>query len=402
MKKLFAFILAFCLFVCLSACQHSPAPADPVTEPLPSTTEPVPFDTTPVLPAPTPAQAPMFSISLPIVREETRSADDNVLFTFTYQEIALILPEPDVAEKIIVHYLNALDDLHQEAQTVLSAAESAYQGQAQWRPYSCTSLYDVTRIDNNVVSLHGSYSAYTAAAHPTHITQCANYDLITGDYLTLDEILQENAQIQQIYPLLIAQLNTIAQNTSLYPDYADIVSDILGYDDFDNWYFTADGLCFCFSPYEIAPYASGIVEAIIPYGQLQGILLDSYFPMEWAYEGTVVAEPFENVDMKQFTQSSELILHDDATQVLLHSANTAVCNISIEYGTISSEDSTQFLPQATVFACASLTPGDAIILQAQLSDLSPTLRIRYQSGNETFVKYLMHNRNDHTFTLSDM
>lgn len=40
----------------------------------------------------------------------------------------------------------------------------------------------------------------------------------------------------------------------------------------DNFTFTADGLVYCYNPYEIAPYAVGIVQVHVPYEELRSIL----------------------------------------------------------------------------------------------------------------------------------
>ena len=397
MKKVCTSILLFCILLGLAACATTPT-TEPSTEPptAPSVSEP----TTPQ-PSEPPAQAPMFSISLPIIQHKTNHQDGTVLFTLTYQDLSLILPDPDVAEKVIIHYLNHLDTVDREAQNICAAAESNYHGQTQWHPYSCTSLCDVKRIDNNVLSLHGSYSSYNGTSHPTHITQSINYNLITGDSLALDTVLADSSAVDHIRQLLIARLRDMQKDTQLYPDFADIITDLLGFGDFSNWYFSEEGLCFCFSPYEIAPYTSGIIEVAIPYSQLQGILDDAYFPMEWAYEGNVSVELFNQTDIDRFTQTSELTLHPEGEQILLHSGNTAVSNVIIEYGAVSTEG-TRFVPEATIFACATLTPGDAVLMNVSLSDVSPVLRITYRSGTQTITKYIFQSGEDGSIELIDL
>jgi len=401
MKKLCLSILALVLTLSLAACTQSPISTEPSTEPAPSVTDPTVTEPTPTIPAEPPKQAPMYSISLPIIQETSEHTDGAALFTLTYQDMSLILPDPDVAEKIIVHYLNITDAVIKDAQSIQAAASDAYHGQTDWQPYSCSNLYDVTRIDSNVLSLHGTYSSFSGAAHPTHLTQSANYDLMTGNALVLDGILSDGANIDQVYQLLIVQLSAIREEKQLYPDYADVVKDILGFGDFDNWYFSEEGLCFCFSPYDIAPYASGTIEATIPYTQLQGILNDAYFPMEWAYEGNLSADSLDDTDMDRFTQISELALHADGVKFVLHSAETAVSNVVVEYGAVSRENHDRFISQSTVFACASITPGDAVVMNVAFSDVSPVLRICYQSGNARIVKYVFQSGEDGSIDLID-
>lgn len=395
MKKLIVLLLVLCLLSGLAGCATVPKPTEtiaPETEPTESTpAEPVPTEA--------PQQEPMFSISLPIVELQEYHQDGTLLFTQSYQDITLILPDPDVASKITLHYLNNLDDTDRESAGILASAQSDYQGQSGWVAYSATTHFNVQRIDSNVLSLRGAFSSFTGAAHPTHIARSYNYAMITGEALTLEQILAEDASVTELLPLLTERLNAIQESKQLYPGFEQILKELLGLGDFSNWYFTLEGLSFSFSPYEIAPYVSGIIEVTVPYTQLQGILSDTYFPPEWAYEGSAYALSAEDTDITQFNQMCEISLHPGGRQIVLHSGSTAISNVIVEYG--NAVDGQDFQAVATILAVATLTPGDAALLEVALSDVLPVLCVRYQSGQQTVTKYIMPSGQDGSILLVD-
>jgi hypothetical protein len=156
---------------------------------------------------------------------------------------------------------------------------------------------------------------------------------------------------------------------------------------FKNWYFSNKGLCIYFDPYEIAPFSSGVVTAEISYSKLTGILKDSYFPAETdPVAGTVDVMPFSEDALENFSQLAELVLNKGGTKFLLYT-NTAVTDVEI----LADDNDTLFTDSATNesfrFLIYTLTPGDAIMLEADISNTD--LLISYQTGNAHVIKSIM-------------
>lgn len=346
-------------------------------------------DATNAAPAITPTQLPMAAVSVPPVVEATKADDGTVLFQYTYQNMSLTLPDPDVADKVIIDFLNRIDSTRTNAQTLNSSAYSDYKTATNWVPYMYRVAYNPTRIDHGVLSLFGSIVSYSGTPHPENLCVSANYDLVSGEVLTLGGILTQDCTVDMLYSLTSEALRGISQEKNLYPDYEDVLKNRLSGDwiSDEGFYFSPEGLCFYFSPYEIAPYASGVVSAQIPYEQLVGLLKNEYFPAEQdVYESTLTAELFENADLNSFTQFSEIVLHKGEQKYVIH-ADLPVYEVCIEEGALT-PGSNEFVPSYTVFASASLTPGDAVMIEAQVSSDEPNLRLQYRSGGQIHYAYL--------------
>jgi hypothetical protein len=169
----------------------------------------------------------------------------------------------------------------------------------------------------------------------------------------------------------------------LYSDYAYVVSELFTTNKpVENWYFTANGLCFYFAPYEIAPYSAGTIIAEIPYSELTGLLKDEYFPAESIeYLGKLQMDHFQDVDQSKIDQFAELVLDSNGVQYILQTTG-CLKDICIELGTWYSEDN--FTPECTVFFASELCSSDAVMIQLD-PDMAQGVRITYTSEDTVFT-----------------
>ncbi len=320
---------------------------------------------------------PMVTVSLPASSEETLASDGTVLSRSVSQSMSLVIPEAEVADDVILDFLSRVDSISTTAESTAASAESAYTG-GDWTPYLCSLLYSPMRIDQSVLSLYGSMVVFTGSAHPEQSCTAANYNLLTGEVLTLGSIL-ESAQAHELLCQLVTEaLDEIAEKKYLRSDYEDAVAQRFAreesYD--EDWYFSSEGLCFYFAPYELAPYSSGVIIAQVPYGKLSGILADAFFPPEQdAPTGSVVATDAVSADIDSFDRISELLLVPDAQSMLLYTSGT-VRNLRI----------TAYDPAAastyTAFAAEYLGSTDAVMIEAPADQLE-ALSLVYESGGAT-------------------
>ena len=395
MRKVLLLLLALCMLVSLFGCR---APSNNSTNDTGASTTTPNTPSTPSIP-----QADLISVAVPVITETTKADDGTTLFSYTYQNIHLTMPEADIADKIIVDFLNRIDKTRSAAESLSNAAKAAYVPGKNWNPYQYQITYSPTRIDYNVLSMFGSNTSYNGASHPEAINVSVNYDLVSGNVLTLGNILTETATVDALYACVIDSLRTQEKDKFLYIGYEDAVKSrfSIHFSDDTAWYFSQNGLCFYFSPYEIAPYSSGVVIAEVPYSKLSGILNDAYFPPEReAHEGVVSLFPATEENLEKFTQFSELILDEKADSFLLYT-DTAVYDVVIETATYSSIKS-EYEPQHTVFACGSLTPGDAIHIQAATSADSDILILTYRSGTSVFSSHIFKDPNGNLQLIADM
>ncbi len=368
MKKLLVLFLALIFIFTLVGCNSTPD-----TSESPSTTEEtVQTGNLPV------RQRPLVAVSIPSSTITEAAQDGTVLFRYTSQHMQLIAPDSEVAEKVILDFLNRIDSSNASAEDLRQQAVQQYDSTREWVPYEYRVIYRPTRIDQGILSLYGTELVFSGESHPNYNCLSANYDLITGEPLTLGAILVHENALPSLKALLLAQLNTIKNEKYLREDYKEIVNRRFGgeesYD--EDWFFTQTGLSFYFPPYEIAPYSSGTIIAEIPYEKLTGIMDDAFFPAEQDFaDGTITKVSLSDADLNSITQIAEMTLDPEAESYLLQTDH-AVQNLQIHYTDPETGES------YTPFAMEQLTEADAVRLEIS-QDTAKNLTVSYITRGET-------------------
>ena len=141
MKKIFCILI--CLFLILAGCAkpNTTETQDTTHTAVISTTEP-----TAILPQ----QEAMYSVSVPSVSETTLADDGTVIFSYTHQSMMLTVPDPEVANKVIIDFLARNDTAAATADTIRKAAEANYNQSPDWTPYLYNTTYSPMRMDQVV------------------------------------------------------------------------------------------------------------------------------------------------------------------------------------------------------------------------------------------------------------
>ena len=388
MKKFLCIFLAFATVLGVSACKLFPDNSKDSTENLGNTgnfQQGAPDNI--IVNQPDFKQLPMVSVSLPVTTESVKSDNGTVIFEYTHQSIVLSLDDHNVADDVILDFLARIDKTQNYANNVLAQAQKDYNGNSNWIPYQYSISYKPMRIDSGVLSLFGADASYSGSSHPDAHFSAANYDLVTGDVLTLSDILAQDVTAKILTDAALEVLNSQKDEYRLYIGFESVVKERFTkkFSTDQSWYFSNNGLCFYFPPYEIAPYTSGVVVAEIPYEKLTEILKDDYFPAERqpAY-GNILAEPMTAASLNKFTQFSEIILQPGANTFLLYT-DYAVYNVNLQTAVMQSG---VVNPLYTVFAASSLTPGDAIMVQGDPSLDAEFLILSYESDGTPIKMYL--------------
>lgn len=376
MKKHLAILFPLCMLLTLLGCSKNPNNAT-IESTIQDTTASAVSTTTAVdLPL---TQKPMSAVSVPTVTEVTAAEDGTEVFRYVYQNMALVVPDQEVADNVIIDFLNRVDKSLIPADDIRQQALSAYTGPENWVPYLYTLTYSPTRIDQGVLSLYGTNIIYSGSSHPTYNCVSVNYDLITGSTLTLGSILQHADKLTTLEGRILDALDAISVEKQLRKDYIDTVhTRFAGEESYDeDWFLTPTGLCFYFPPYEIAPYSSGIIVVEIPYNQLVGVISDAYFPAEHdATSGNILIQPIQEAEITKFTQIGELILTNNGGEKLLLSTDSFIQNprITVAFPTTGET--------YTAFASQYLTPGDAIMIETTVENLA-NLSLLYEENGKT-------------------
>lgn len=368
MKRILPCILIFCFL--LSGCKQQTQVIPQDTQPPnPQISETEPSATQETLDSGHDhyTQQPLYSLSLPVITERT----DDDEGSFTFQNIHLICQNQEVSDKIILDYLNR-QDAHRK---VFESRPNAQ--------YSV--IYEPVRFDSSIVSLYGQSVLHEGRNHPVVTCETINYNLITGEVLTLGSILENRSAYERLQDALLFAAETAADEMQLFDEYPQIIAERFSENpSFDEeWYFTNTGINFYFEPYEIAPYVSGVVVLEVPYERLLGIIDASYFPLEEDLsEGVLNVHSIDNIKLEEYTQIAEVYVNGYRKAAFVY-CDGLVRDIRVEV--IADSEN----PNAgTIFAASTLSPADGLILMYDQEGSNPILKITYRSGVDTITKNL--------------
>ena len=375
MKKFSALVAVFLLLYGLAGCQPA-ATEPPVVDTTLPTTEP---DTVPETTKQEVSALPenLYSVAVPVTTEYGYAEDETTVFTYSYQTMHLIHPDREVADKIIIDFLSRVEQTRTSAQQLHDLAVQKDHTAAGFTPYSYQVHYDPVRIDQGILSLHGHISQSGDFAHSNVQCVSANYDMVSGDPLTLGSILYRADVKEQLCSLVISALEDLTDVT-LFEDFRSTVAERFARDESqdEDFYFTVGGLVIYFSPYEIAPYSSGTVSVEIPYHQLTGIIGDAFFPAEQTNSSGILSTcAFADANLEAYSQFAEIVVESGATKLLLVT-DSAVQDIQIKSLTWAA-DGTSHLEPNTIFAANVLSAQEAILIDAAFSEERPSFMVTY-------------------------
>lgn len=390
MKSICILTAIILLLQFLPGCQSVlPAETQPPIETTMPTTESDTVPDTTVADIPVIIPKNLYSVAVPITTEYGYAEDESTVFSYAYQTMHLIHPDRDVADKIIIDFLSRVENTRSAADQLFDFAKSKNLSATGFTPYFYQVHYNPTRIDQGVLSLHGQISQSGDFAHSNVQCVSANYDMVTGDTLTLGSILYHADVKNDLCDIVISTLED-RSDLNLYDDFRTSVKNRFNKDESqdEDFFFTAHGLSFYFSPYEIAPYSSGIITVEIPYHKLTGIIGDAYFPAEQTNTaGTISTCLFADADLEAYSQFAEIIVSSGATKLLLFT-DSYVQDIKISALTWADEIMTQPLSN-TVFAANILSPQEAILLDADFNTEKPSFVVSYSINGDIHEFYLI-------------
>lgn len=134
------------------------------------------------------------------------------------------------------------------------------------------SRYEVEYAANDVVSLGFVINTYfEGAIHGNYQTISFNYDLNSDRVLALKELFKPDSNyLKLISDYAIASLK---KELSADPDF-DWIKSGAGPEEknYQSWNITRKGLVITFDPYQVASYAEGPHEVVIPYSVLKNVI----------------------------------------------------------------------------------------------------------------------------------
>jgi len=134
--------------------------------------------------------------------------------------------------------------------------------------------YFYSRFNKNIISFKFNSEYFTGGAHPNHDIMCFTYNLQNGEKMELADFFAENSDF--LKRISDYSVNLLKQN-----EFADEewIKEGAGenLDNFQRFIITENSFIFYFPPYQVAPYAVGEQQIIIPFSELKDILNPSLF-----------------------------------------------------------------------------------------------------------------------------
>ena len=150
--------------------------------------------------------------------------------------------------------------------------------------YSNYQLLGVARHAKTVVSLIALSSLYSGGSHPNSVQMAYNLDIDNRRILRLEDIVEEKAASELARMVLEGvdeKFAFIDGGNGLFDDYDDTIAGSMVYGNMTPyWYLNDNGLVIFYNQYELGPYAAGIIKVELAYSDLEGILVEDYFPAE--------------------------------------------------------------------------------------------------------------------------
>jgi peptidoglycan-N-acetylmuramic acid deacetylase PdaC-like protein/uncharacterized protein DUF3298 len=162
-------------------------------------------------------------------------------------------------------YIRYAEYLYQQA---INYYKNSQVNDFPFHPYEAYMEYTVTYNENCFLSVYFEKYEFTGGAHGSTVRSSETWELCSGMQLPLysffkPEINYRNLLIEEITKQ--AEYN-IKQNSNIY--FTEYKSLILKNFNENNFYLTTQGIVIYYEQYDIAPYAAGIVEFLIPYATI--------------------------------------------------------------------------------------------------------------------------------------
>ena len=147
---------------------------------------------------------------------------------------------------------------------------------AETQTSSLDSDYEIRLAADDLISIELSESAYSrGAAHPNSYTTVLNYDVRNGKKLALADLFSPKSNyLKAISDYCIRDLKQQAkkEKDSMLADDMIQSGASARADNFKSWTITRQGLWITFDPYQVAAYAAGPQQVLVPYSALKDLI----------------------------------------------------------------------------------------------------------------------------------
>ena len=213
-------------------------------------------------------------------QDEWDEDNDHLLYSGYYDMIHLA----DVCRAAHPRLAKALDQFNSDNYSQLSATWESLKKDAgelmtpEGEPGQTLYANDelkLRRADDGVFSFTEYYEGYYGGAHGEGSYVGHNYDVRTGNEIRIGDVVKDRDKLTE---LLIKKLEE-KYGEYLFEEAKDTVKDAEEY----NFTIDPDGLSFYWGPYELAPYAAGMLQVKLLFDEASELFTEAYGKMQGSY-----------------------------------------------------------------------------------------------------------------------
>lgn len=309
----------------------------------------------------------------------TVSTDDGVDMFYENRCVpSFVSPDPQHSEWVGSVLADIDRDFNADSSNLLQYAEDYLRenGTDYFYSYSNYQQLGIARHDEAVVSLISLSSLYSGGSHPNSVQTTYNMDISGQRLLMLEDVIEEQSArklAELVQSGVDSKFAMIDGVNGLFDDYADTISTSMIYGNMTPyWYLNDVGLVIFYNQYELGPYAAGIIKVEIPYADLEGILLEEYFPAPGDGSTGDLVQKGEGTDGKRIS-----ITLDDENSSLLIGVEGTVYQVQISEVLWMNNTA---IAQDLRFSALSLGPNDVLEISGGYSDETKSFVIEFIDG----------------------
>ena len=250
---------------------------------------------------------------------------------FTSDSGSYYPPEADICRTFNAKMQEAIDTFEAAVEQDLANARDYYatlsaDEQANWYSYAEELTIASTYQTNGLLSIQLNGYVSLGGVHPTSYTTVYNFDLTTGEFITLESLTGESNPLGQVLKnnlvnLVLEEINTQNLSESYFDDYYSYVNDLTSYAKIS---FNDSGMVIMFDTYLLAPYAAGPQMFDITYDKFYYALsehMQSLFTLDTDnsiisdYRTTQILWSWFYMSMPPVFNEDEQITSDDGYQI---------------------------------------------------------------------------------------
>ena len=129
----------------------------------------------------------------------------------------------------------------------------------------------VRRADSLAVSFIAEHSSFTGGAHGMYAFEGVNFDAATGRRLTLADVFRDKESLARN----LGEALRDRYGKALYDSAEKMVAEAVAKDQV-SWTLDPRGATFYFNPYDVAPYAAGLLSVTFLFDERPGLFLEKY------------------------------------------------------------------------------------------------------------------------------